>query len=183
MSIYDYFISQSAGPSQQRNHVQLPPADQLGVTSTEYDNITEVLEMTSARRKRTTYTDAQKTRIARYANMYNPTNALEHFKKEFPYLTEASIRRWVKQYRQAIPLNSLGGNEMIRSKKRGRPLLLPDELDAKLQTFLKNLRQAGGNIDIHVVKGVLMGLIKSDLSRYGSCLGFVVSEGWKKIFV
>ena len=30
----------------------------------------------------------------------------------------------------------------------------------------------------HVVKGVLMGLIKSDLEAYGSLLDFHVSEGW-----
>ena len=66
----------------------------------------------------------------------------------------------------------------VLSKKRGRPLYLPTILDSKLQKFLKNLRKAWGGVNRHVVKGVLMGLIKSDLEAYGSLLDFYVSEGW-----
>ena len=62
--------------------------------------------------------------------------------------------------------------------KRGRPLLLSDDLDFKLRSFLTNLRTGGGTINRHVLYGVLMGLIKSDLSRYGQYLEFCVTNGW-----
>ena len=62
--------------------------------------------------------------------------------------------------------------------KLGRPLLLSDDLDFKLRSFLTNLRTAGGTINRHVLYGVLMGLIKSDLSRYGQYLEFCVTNGW-----
>ena len=42
-------------------------------------------------------------------------------------------------------------------------MYLPEELDEKLQTFLHAQRRAGGNINLHIVYGVLMGLIKSNL--------------------
>ena len=54
--------------------------------------------------------------------------------------------------------------------KRGRPLLLSDGLDFKLRSFLTNLRSASGTKNKHVLYGVLMGLTKSDLSRYGRYL-------------
>ena len=59
---------------------------------------------------------------------------------------------------------------MTIGAKRGRPLLLSDGLDFKLRSFLTNLRSASGTKNKHVLYGVLMGLTKSDLSRYGRYL-------------
>ena len=68
--------------------------------------------------------------------------------------------------------------EVVISKKRGRPLYLPEELDEKLQTFLISQRRAGGNINRHTVYGVLMDLIKSNLHLYGGYLEFTAIDGW-----
>jgi len=62
--------------------------------------------------------------------------------------------------------------------KRGRPLLLSDDLDFKLLSFLTNLRSASKTKNKHVLYGVLMGLTKSDLSRYGRYLELCVTDGW-----
>ena len=56
--------------------------------------------------------------------------------------------------------------------------MLPDELDFKLRSFIINLRTAGGTINRHVLYGVLMGLIKSDLAKYGQYLEFRITNGW-----
>ena len=40
------------------------------------------------------------------------------------------------------------------------------------------MRTAGGTINKHVIYGILMGLIKAHLTRYGRCLDFVVTKGW-----
>ena len=53
------------------------------------------------------------------------------------------------------------------SERRGRPLQLPDELDRKLRAFIVSTRTAGGTSNKLVIYGILMGLIKSDLGRYG----------------
>ena len=52
---------------------------------------------------------------------------------------------------------------------------LPEELDSKLQRFLLNIRKAGGCINRHV-SGVLMGLIKSDLDKYGCQLEYLYTR-------
>ena len=64
------------------------------------------------------------------------------------------------------------------SSKRGRPLLLDGNLDTVLRTFITNLRLAGGTVDRHSVHGVLMGIIKSNLTRYGGYLDFKITNGW-----
>ena len=68
--------------------------------------------------------------------------------------------------------------EVVTSKKRGRPSYLPKELDEKLQTFLIAQRTAGENSNRHTVYGVLMGLIKSNLHLYKGYLEFTAIDGW-----
>lgn len=62
--------------------------------------------------------------------------------------------------------------------KGGRPLLLSDDLDFKLRSFLTNLRSDSGTKNKHILYGVLMSLTKSDLSRYGRYLELCVTDGW-----
>ena len=83
------------------------------------------------------------------------------------------MRRWVKVYRR-------NGNDVAVSisKRRGRPLSLPNELDTKLRSFLLNLRKAGGVVNKFVVKGVLMGLIRSNMVQFGAYADFKVTRGW-----
>ena len=98
--------------------------------------------------------------------------------KQFPKLTESTVCKWIGKYRKEL---STAGNNPIPiliTEKRGTPLSIPVELDAKLGKFIVCLREVGGNINCHVIHGVLMGLIKADLSKYGSRLDFNVTRGW-----
>ena len=114
--------------------------------------------------------------IAKYANMHGPARATAKYVKQFPKLSESTVRGWVAKYRKELSgteNNQFTINDSVIApitigQKRGRPLSLPTELDAKLRRF----------IICHVIHGVLMGLIKSDLSKYGSCLDFNVTRGW-----
>ena len=47
-----------------------------------------------------------------------------------------------------------------------------------LRMFITDARTADDIVNKHVVYGILIGLIKSDLSRYGGYLDFVVIKGW-----
>ena len=80
--------------------------------------------------------------------------------------------RWAVKYRSKLKNTTqiLPTEHVTIGAKRGRPLLLLDDLDFKLRSFLTNLRTADGTINRHVLYGVLMGLIKSDLARYGQYL-------------
>ena len=175
MSILNYF--QKSGARQQNVDMYFPPAEVIGASYVEYINITESLNTNVGERKRTTYKEEEKMRIAKYANVHTTANAVKHFKAEFPNLKEASIRRWLSTYRKHLNAKVAPGDIVI-SEKRGRPLSLPEELDFKLQKFLMNIRKAGGIVNQHVVKGVLMGFIKSDMEKYSRQLEFSVTRGW-----
>ena len=49
------------------------------------------------------------------------------------------------------------------STKRGKTTILSEELDQKLRAMIVNLRTAGEVINIHVVRGVLAGIVRSNL--------------------
>ena len=156
----------------------LPSSEYLGVTSTEYSNITEAMNLVgSEKRSRVRYKEVDKLKIAKYANEHGSTKAINHFKHDFPKLSESTIRPWLQTYREKLK-NNISHEKVVISRKRGRPLSLPVELDSKLQTFLLNLRRAGGNVNKHVVLGVLMGLIRSDLVVFGSYIDFCVTKSW-----
>lgn len=64
-------------------------------------------------------------------------------------------------------------SQIVISERTGHPLYLPEKLDKKLRVFITHMRMTGGTINRHVVFGILMGLMKSDLiNYYGMYLSF-----------
>ncbi|PFX26609.1 hypothetical protein AWC38_SpisGene8728 [Stylophora pistillata] len=172
MSILMYFTREGSNTQ----GIILPSREESGVFHSEYVSIvTEVQSMPQVKRKRKTYREGEKIKIAKYADSHGTVNAIKHFRQDFPNLTESTLRPWVAKYRLEARKTSSSDCSQI-SEKRGRPLLLPDELDRKLRVFIVSTRTAGGTINKHVIYGILMGLIKSDLGGYGQYLNFVITN-------
>ena len=179
MSLFNYFsrLTPTDQSSQQRRQVLLPPPDESsGISHHEFISISDALSMDSEVSRRTTYKEEDKLSIAKHANMFGVDSAVRHFQSKHPTIRESTVREWLVKYRES--LNNGDERRISVSSKRGRPLYLPSELDEKLQTFTMNLRKAGGTVNRHVVSAVLIGLIKSDLTRYGHYLDFTVTNGW-----
>ena len=74
-------------------------------------------------------------KIAKCPNIYGVATAVRRYKSDFPKIIESTVRGWLMKFRaemkRKVPLE-----EMVLSNKRGRPLLLPEELDAKLRVFI-----------------------------------------------
>ena len=113
-------------------------------------------------------------KVVKYACSHVVKNTIRFFKKEFPNLTESTVVPWVNKYREEIKKKS--AECAIILPTRGRPLLLPAELDEILRLFTANMRTAGGTINKHLIYGILMSLIKADMTSYGGCLDFTVSK-------
>ena len=91
-------------------------------------------------------------------------------------MTESTVRPWVKKYKSEPELKQqplcLAPTIGV---KRGRPTMLPEELDAKLcKTVLLSLKISGAVINSTTIRGILMRLIRSDLLKYGQYLDFEV---------
>jgi len=155
MSILNYFTR----ADKETSNVVIPTGGVPGISENEIINIniTDHIQSTSGvKRKRVSYSEQDKMKIAKYANEC------------------LVIGGWLNKYRSQLKAN-LPSSRIVISEKRGRPLYLPDELDKKLRAFITYMRMAGGIINRHVIFGVLMGLIKSDLATYGMYLDFLIT--------
>ena len=52
------------------------------------------------------------------------------------------------------------------------------ELDQKLRAMTVNFRASGANINIHVVRGVLAGIVRSNLEKFRKFSDFEVTRSW-----
>ena len=55
---------------------------------------------------------------------------------------------------------------------------MSEELDQKLRAMVLNLRTAGAVINIHVVRGVLAGNVRSNLEIFGQFPDFEMTGSW-----
>ena len=128
--------------------------------------------------KRTTYSEKNK-QVAKYTIMSGATASIRKFCQKFPHLTESTVRPWVKSYKKSLKEQKKVNSANIAprvGKPRGRPLLLEEELDTKMSSMLSSLRLAGAGISIHVVRGVLNGLIRANLIKFGKYVNFKVTR-------
>ena len=91
------------------------------------------------------------------------------------------MRLWVKSRKKVIQEQKKKGQTNVQSttgRVRGRPFLIEEVLDLKLLSMFVNLRAAGASINIHVVSGVLNGLIRVNPERFGKYMDFKVTRSW-----
>ena len=63
--------------------------------------------------------------------------------------------------------------------KRGRPTILSEELHQKLRAMIVKLRTAGPVTNIHVVRGVLAGIVRPNFKKIGQFLDFEVTRSYE----
>ena len=116
--------------------------------------------------------------------MYGATAAVRRYLKQFPFLTEGTVRPWVKAYRKSLQEQKKATKPddiaVKIGKQRGRPLLLEETLDHKLRSMLTSLRLAGAGINIHFGRGVLNGLVRANPIEYRRYAEFNVSRPWTR---
>ena len=144
--------------------------------------IQEDLKRCSKTKERVVYQEKDKQEIAKYAAMCGATPAVRKFKVKFPRLTESTIRSWVKKYKEMIKAKSQRESSRFVNfkicEKRGRPLLFDEELDHKLRAMVITLWKVGSVINVHVIRGILMGLICSNSPQFGQYCDFVITRSW-----
>jgi transposase-like protein len=132
--------------------------------------VTVIQEEGSRKKKRgpyKNYTAKEKAKVAKRAVECGVTSTVRYFAAEFADgpLNEATVRVWVKQYKQEVSLRKKGNKSMeisaLESKKRGRPLLLGEELDKRVQLYVSSLRGHGAVINTRIVMAAAEGIVKS----------------------
>ena len=140
-----------------------------------------------ARGEYNVFTPEEKARIAKCAVEIGVTCAIRRLSKQFTdcSLKESSVRTWTKQYIKELERNKMSGMPhktptKLETKKRGRPLLLGEELDGQVKMYITALRSNGAVINSAIVMACAEGLVKSHDSNLLQCNGghIVFTKFW-----
>jgi len=119
----------------------------------------------------------QKAVVGKYAAGHGTTNAICHFAKDLLNLKESTVRGWKAAYLKEVCIQVKAGKEVLVKKlpeiPKGRPLLLGQELDRKVQEHLNSLREAGGVVNTSIAIAAATGIIR----RHDSNL-LAVNDGY-----
>ena len=106
--------------------------------------------------------------IGEYAAKNGIAAAIRHFSrnKQFPNLKEASMRGWKNAYCKEVLIQSSRKRgpveiEELPQKRRGRPLLLGEEMEAEVKSFIKVAREKGTIVNSHTVIATARGVVIS----------------------
>ena len=150
--------------------------------------VQEILEMTTRgkRGEYFSYTPAQRLSIGKRAAENGVTATLRYYVKAFPDLPlkETTARRFKNKYQSALKTEEGKAGELqdLPGKKRGRPLMIGEELNQQVQDYISYLRTRGAIINTHVVigvgTGVVMGKDANLLASNGG--GILLTKDWAR---
>ena len=109
----------------------------------------------------TRYDTSVRAKIAKFAVSHGNRAAVVNFSREMGHpISESTIRGFKKEFVSAVN-KGMEPDDIVElcHRKRGRPLLLSDELDLKVQGYLKKLRIAGGIVNHTIAIAVGKGIV------------------------
>ena len=114
-------------------------------------------------------TRAQKFEIGKRAAENGTTAAIRYYAKRFSEipLKETSVRRFKNNYQDELKksIHSSSDSPTVKElipKKRGRPLLIGEELDEQVRDYIKELRREGVVINCDVAIAVGTGIVMNN---------------------
>lgn len=122
------------------------------------------------------YSPSDRAAIGKYASQHGVAAASRFFSKKFDTTlsktTVSSIKTaYIQGVREKRRADNDGEVTSLPCKKRGRTLLLGDDLDMKVQMYLKKVRSEGGvmtaRIAMAMARGILLSCDKTKLEEFG----------------
>jgi len=108
----------------------------------------------------------EKTAIGKRAAEHGVTATIRHYSKIYRDrpLKESTVRGWKNHYNQEIVRMKKAGKEIVVreliDKKQGRPLLLGEEMDKEVRTYIIELSARGCPINTAIVIATGVGIMK-----------------------
>ena len=162
-SITEYF--RPVGAKKNDCNSSLPPKI-LHSALREVRKAEEKIEETGSKRGNYAfYTGENKAKVAKFAAENGVTKAMRHFKetKEFPDLKEPTVRGWVNKFKDIMaslgPSSSMADVTTLEERKRGRPLLVGEDVESYVRQFLRELRNHGGAVNTTITLAAATGII------------------------
>lgn len=107
------------------------------------------------------YNQETKAAIGKYAQLHGNKRAVSKFSESLGFtLSEATVRNFKREVRKQVK----GGQDLddissIPTKKRGRPLLLPEDIDELARKCIENLRACGSPVSSSIVLAATKGIV------------------------
>ncbi len=124
-----------------------------------------------------------KSKIAKYAAENSVKAAVKKFKDHLLHRIgriqcETGKMHELKRKRSAADISDV----LLSSKKKGRPLLLGDELDKQVQAYITNLRSGHAVVNTAIVLALAEGIVKGSDPSLSVCNGGSVdlTKDWGK---
>ena len=110
------------------------------------------------------FTPEQKAKVARYALESGNQRAMVKYSKKWGVeLSESTIRTWKTYYCAKLRGRKSGDSkpiEVLEERRRGRPLLLGEQLDSAVKAYIEDVRRLGGVVNTSTVIGAAEGIIE-----------------------
>ena len=111
------------------------------------------------------FDEKTKIKIGKYSSENGVHAAARHFSMELgKNINPSTIRGFKRAYLQEMNRKRRADEDdltvtSLPAKKRGRPLLLGEELDRKIQLYLRAIRESGGAVNTAIALGAARGII------------------------
>ena len=106
-SILKYFTSNKTSTGKEVDAIFLSLSRSIDRSIESYgvsnENIIETIRP-AEKAKRITYKEKDKMKITKYANLYGRAKAVRQYSKEFPNISESTVRGWLKKVRGELTL-------------------------------------------------------------------------------
>lgn len=103
------------------------------------------------------YSPELRCTVAKYAIDHGKRPAAKKFG-----IPESTVRGFVESYKRTRQENPNTELVIVPKKKRGRPTLLPEELDLKVMSMIKSMRESGAVINYSIMEAVALGIITAN---------------------
>ena len=125
----------------------LPTYGEVSLGEMERKKVNESMLALAKKRSYSLFTENERYLIGKYASVHGVTKAVRHFQKTHPHLKfpESTARSLRAKYESNLKEQS--SSMQLQKKKLGRPLLLGDEIDTKVQEYLNMLRKKGAIVN------------------------------------
>ena len=193
MALFRYFerAKKEDLPDPQGTLSKLIPSSSIAAANSKVQIVLESGTFPSGGKKRgpyVTYTPEQKALIGKRAAECGVVSTIRHYAQEFPKLRESTVRDWRNAYSLELKKKRKAGIvdainiDVLPGKKRGRPLLLGEELDRQVQAYLTSFRESGAVVNTAIAMGCAEGIVMSiDSNLLASNGGHIsLTKDWGK---
>ena len=160
----------------------LPTYGEVSLGEMERKKVNESMLALAKKRSYGLFTENERYLIGKYASVHGATKAVRHFQKTHPHLKfpESTARSLRAKYESNLKEQS--SSMQLQKKKLGRPLLLGDEIDTKVQEYLNMSRKKGAIVNSVVAIATAKALIEQSSEEHPKSISLENTEWARSLF-